>query len=62
MLSTQNLLIMLAIAAVLFGGKKLPELGRGVGEAISNFKKGMAEPAEIEASPKKEEPIKKQEA
>ena len=61
MLSTQNLLIMLAIAAVLFGGKKLPELGRGVGEAISNFKKGMAAPDEIEAA-KKEETAKKPEA
>lgn len=58
MLSTQNLLIMLAIAAVLFGGKKLPELGKGVGEAIKNFKKGVSEPAEIEV--KKEEPIKKE--
>ena len=59
MLSTQNLLIMLAIAAVLFGGKKLPELGKGVGEAIKNFKKGVSEPAEIEASLKKEETAKK---
>jgi len=60
MLSTQNLLIMLAIAAVLFGGKKLPELGKGVGEAIKNFKKGVSEPAEIEVSPKKEEAVKKE--
>ncbi len=60
MLSTQNLLIMLAIAAVLFGGKKLPELGKGVGEAIKNFKKGVSEPAEIEASLKKEETAKKE--
>jgi sec-independent protein translocase protein TatA len=59
MLSTQNLLIMLAIAAVLFGGKKLPELGRGVGEAISNFKKGMAERDEIEAGKKGEPDNKK---
>ena len=44
MLSTQNLLIMLAIAAVLFGGKKLPELGKGVGEAIRNFKKEESQP------------------
>jgi sec-independent protein translocase protein TatA len=53
---------MLAIAAVLFGGKKLPELGKGVGEAIKNFKKGVSEPAEIEASLKKEETVKKPEA
>jgi sec-independent protein translocase protein TatA len=62
MLSTQSLLIMLAIAAVLFGGKKLPELGKGVGEAIKHFKRGIADTAEVEASPKKEEPIKKEQA
>ena len=62
MISTQSLLIMLAIAAVLFGGKKLPELGRGVGEAISNFKKGVSEPDEIEMSANKENAAKKQES
>jgi len=62
MISTQTTLIMLAIAALIFGGKKLPELGKGVGEAIRNFKKGVTEPAEIEASPKKEEAVKKEEA
>ena len=36
----------LAIALVvllLFGGKKIPELMKGVGQGISNFKKGMKE-------------------
>ena len=31
--------IILVIVTVLFGAKRLPELGRGVGEAMSNFKK-----------------------
>lgn len=38
-----HLLLILAIVMVLFGGKKLPELGRGLGEAIRGFKSGMAE-------------------
>jgi sec-independent protein translocase protein TatA len=38
-----HLLIILAIAVLFFGPKKLPELGRGLGEAISGFKKGLNE-------------------
>ena len=45
----------MAIAALLFGGKKLPELGKGMGEAIKNFKKGLSEPAEIDVTPRKDE-------
>jgi len=55
MLSMQDSLVILAIAALLFGGKKLPELGKGMGEAIKNFKKGLSEPTEIDVTPKKDE-------
>jgi sec-independent protein translocase protein TatA len=33
-----ELLVILVIVVVLFGGSKLPQLGKGVGEAIRNFK------------------------
>ena len=36
-----ELLIILAIVVLLFGAGKLPQLGRGIGEAIRNFKSGM---------------------
>ncbi|MCP4912095.1 MAG: twin-arginine translocase TatA/TatE family subunit [Oligoflexia bacterium] len=36
-------LILLAIVVLLFGGKKLPELGSSFGKALTNFKKGMNE-------------------
>ena len=36
-----ELLIILAIVLVLFGAKKIPELARGLGEGIRNFKDGM---------------------
>ena len=55
MLSMQDLTVILAIAAVLFGAKRLPEMGRGIGEAIKNFKKGLSEPSEVDITPKKEE-------
>ena len=34
-------MVVLAIVVVLFGGKKIPELMRGVGEGIRSFKDGM---------------------
>ena len=61
MLSTQDLLVILAIVAVLFGGRKLPEIGKGIGEAIRNFKKGVADQEHIDVTPAKEEEAKKPE-
>ncbi len=37
----QELLIIFVILMVIFGGSKLPLLGRGMGEGIRNFKKGL---------------------
>jgi len=36
-----ELLIILLILVVLFGATKIPQLGRGLGEGIRNFKKGL---------------------
>ena len=38
-----DLLIVLAIVALLFGGKQLPKLARSLGSAKSEFEKGMRE-------------------
>jgi sec-independent protein translocase protein TatA len=62
MLSSQNLLILLAIVAVLFGARKLPEIGKGVGEAIKNFKKGISEQEHIDVTPTKEDTAKEDSA
>lgn len=40
-LGLQELLIIFAILMVIFGGSKLPMLGRGMGEGIRNFKRGL---------------------
>ena len=37
----QELLVILLIVVVLFGASRLPQLGRGLGEGISNFKRGL---------------------
>ena len=46
---------------VLFGVSKLPEIGRGVGEAIKNFKKAVSGPGEIDVTPKKKTEEKEEE-
>lgn len=38
-------LVILAVVLIIFGGKKLPQLGKSMGEAINNFKKGLNEGA-----------------
>lgn len=44
-------LIVLAIIVLLFGGKKIPEVMRGLGEGIRNFKDGMNSPASHTTAP-----------
>jgi sec-independent protein translocase protein TatA len=43
-------IIILLIFVLLFGAKKLPELGSSVGRSIKNFKKGVADAEADEAS------------
>ena len=48
--SMPELLIILAIVVLLFGAKKIPELAKGLGSGIKNFKKAMKEDEEETAS------------
>ena len=43
MIGTTELLLIAGIALLLFGGKKLPEMMRGLGQGVRNFKDGMNE-------------------
>jgi sec-independent protein translocase protein TatA len=38
-----ELVMILAVAVLLFGGKKIPEVAKGIGEGIKNFKHAMKE-------------------
>lgn len=42
-IGTTELMLIAGIALLLFGGKKLPEMMRGMGRGISEFKKGAKE-------------------
>jgi sec-independent protein translocase protein TatA len=44
-----ELLIVLVVVLVLFGGAKLPKLARSLGEAQKEFKRGQDQPSETEA-------------
>jgi sec-independent protein translocase protein TatA len=54
-IGTTELFIILGIVIVLFGARRLPELGSGVGKAIKNFKAGLSGKDELDVTPKKDE-------
>ncbi len=65
MLGTWEIIAILAVVVLLFGANKLPQLGKGLGEAIGNFKKAQREGEkgvlhdEIDATPRVEAERKK---
>jgi len=54
-ISLWQLLIILAIVVLIFGARRLPELGSGVGQAIRNFKSGLSGKDEVDVTPKQDE-------
>jgi sec-independent protein translocase protein TatA len=42
-LGTQELMVILVVVLLLFGAQKLPELARGLGKSVSEFKKARSE-------------------
>ena len=51
----QELLVILVLVLVIFGAKRLPEIGGGLGRAIRNFRQAASEPDEIDITPKKDQ-------
>lgn len=50
-IGTSELLLIAALVLLLFGGKKLPEMMRGMGKGVKAFKEGMNDNTD-EAAPK----------
>ena len=45
-IGTTEIIIIALLILLLFGGKKLPELMKGLGQGVQSFKKGMKEPVD----------------
>ena len=56
-IGTQEILVILVIVLVVFGAKRLPEIGGGLGRAIRNFRQAASEPDEIDITPKADKKI-----
>ncbi len=57
MIGTTELLLIAGVALLLFGGKKLPEMMKGLGQGVKEFKKGMhevSEPLQEEVNPEQD--------
>ena len=54
-LGATELVIILAIVVLLFGARRLPEIGSGLGRAIRGFKEGVTGKDAIDVTPKKDE-------
>ena len=50
-LGMTEILVIALIFALLFGARRLPELGSGLGKAIKNFKAGVTGKDEIDVTP-----------
>jgi sec-independent protein translocase protein TatA len=51
-----ELLLILLIVVIIFGARKLPDLGKSLGDSIKNFKKSMSTKDDDEKTTKKNDP------
>ncbi len=54
-LGTPELIIILAIVLLLFGGKRLPQLSKSIGESMRELRKGMSDDTKSSSSSSKKE-------
>ncbi len=54
-----EIILICAVILLIFGGKKLPELMKGMGKGVRSFKEGMNEPTEEEINRRVEEEIQR---
>lgn len=59
MIGATEIILICAVILLLFGGKKLPELMKGMGKGVKSFKEGMNEPTEEEINRRVEEEIQR---
>jgi sec-independent protein translocase protein TatA len=59
MIGTTEIILICAVILLIFGGKKLPELMKGMGKGLKSFKEGMIEPSEEEMQKRVDEEVRK---
>lgn len=53
-----EIILICAVILLIFGGKKLPELMKGIGKGVKSFKEGMNEPTDEEINRRVDEEIR----
>lgn len=59
MIGTTEVILIGAVVLLIFGGKKLPELMKGMGKGVKSFKEGMHEPTEEEMNRRVDEEVRR---
>ncbi len=59
MIGASELILICAVILLIFGGKKIPEMMKGMGKGVKSFKEGLNEPSEDEINRRVEEEIQK---
>jgi len=59
MISATEIILICAVILLIFGGKKLPELMKGMGKGVKSFKEGISEPTEEEMNRRVEEEVRR---
>lgn len=54
-----EIILICAVILLIFGGKKLPELMKGMGKGVKSFKEGMNEPTEEEMNRRVEDEVRR---
>lgn len=57
-----EIILICAVILLIFGGKKLPELMKGMGKGVKSFKEGMNEPSEDEMERRVQEEVERRAA
>ena len=50
-----EMIVILVVTLVIFGAGKLPDIGKGLGKGIKNFRKSIADQDEIDVTPQEKE-------
>ena len=59
MIGATEIILICAVILLIFGGKKLPELMKGMGKGVRSFKEGINEPSEEEINRRVEEEVQR---